>query len=233
MRIFRSSMFALISVLSMTSVLAQAAATDEDVSHMALSHEVERLINPVLIEKTIITEQPVFSANETSSDPVDESKTDGFGLEITILTSSSLAPELTAALAEEVLRLRPIPVSIVFRGLPIIFKNGNQADLRHDKTESERRLAPLIERGLGAVIDPGVFRRTEKALKQFDASLGSLSLPAILFTTSQGTEIVTGTVSVSWAAGYALARTNDPIWRSEAAEALRKAGIAELVEGAR
>lgn len=202
-------------------------------SASSADHEIERVLSPVRSEMTAPAEEPASPELEAPAEADGRQNTAAPGLEITVLTASSLPPELTAGLAEEVLRLRPIPVSIVYRGLPVSFRAGDPVSFRHDKTESERRLAPLIERGLGAVIDPGVFRRTEKALKQFDSSLGSLSLPAILFTTSQGTEIVTGTVSVSWAAGYALARTNDPIWRSEAAEALRKAGIAELVEGAR
>lgn len=174
-------------------------------------HEVERLVSPVPADAASDKETP-------------------FGISITVLTASSLAPELTARLAEETIRLRPLPVSIVYRGLPVTAEDGRPGLFRHDKAESERRLAPLIERGLGAVVDPGVFRRAEKAVAEFDPNVRTLPLPAVLLTTTRGTEIVTGTVALRWAAGHALSRTADPVWRREAEAAFRSAGVSSIIE---
>ena len=205
---------------ALLTVCVSAAASD--------AHELERLSAPIPVEATSPADSPVAAESGAFGIAEDRRDADAPMLEITVLAASSLAPELTALLAEEVLRLRPLPVSIVYRGLPVAAGNG-PASYRHDKAESERRLAPLLSRGLGAVIDPGVFRRTEKALGRLGEAPDSLPLPAVLLTTKRGTEIVTGTVSVAWAVGYALSRTTDPVWRSEAVGALRKAGVLSLV----
>ena len=209
--------------------------------------EIERTENPVSEEKDaetseqmsavtrlpVVTESTVTNEMSLSRLPIAE-VTDGIvttdekpvsqPFTITVLSSTELSSVLTEALAEEITLLRPLPVAVLYRGLPVM-KDPATGLVRHDKATSEKRLQPLFARGLGAEVDPGVFRRTEKALTDKVPTATALPIPCVLLTTAAGTEIVTGTVSLREAVRVAVTESASPLWRSEVLRVLREAGL--------
>ena len=131
-------------------------------------------------------------------------------MQIVILLDTGLGPAVIESAAADVRRFASAAdIEVLVRGLPV---KRTETLMRTDMLEAQKRLAPLLDAGLGATIDPGRFstllsqiefgmeaggRLDPKTDEVFQVMTSQPTAPAVWIALGHYVYAVSGTASIS------------------------------------